>query len=216
MAAIYKVNAKDDVLVYYNRVPKKDGREPLLGWTIVATILFLIRAGGLLLFAGILLLLLVLQGGIDPELWSEVTPFQILIDLAIAVLLGAYIVSQFCKLTFSRKKKTVSKSFLFFGKHVAKFSEISGITAIEKEGKRATEHYYAVVWKKKGREPMPISPKVKNPDQLARYYHDIVPLLLDMSGLAPDGPDLDMDDSEEVPVEAVEVPTETAAAYLQR
>lgn len=199
MAAIFK-RYPDELHIYHNRMPKKDGRNPWLLWPMFAGILFAFRFGILMAALGAALFLDGAADILKAEIARE--PGQHLFDLALTCILGAFVCGQFTKLVFSAKTGTVYWSFLFFRRRLAAFADIADITVRDRNLILINLHSYVMI-RRSGMldRPIPISPVCKNFNRLARYYHEIVPALRTMLAL----PEAGMAASRTGAVEEVEV-----------
>lgn len=240
MAAIYK-KKRDEIRIYPNRVPKKDGRNPILGWMIGASILFAIRTLAMCLV--VLELIFALPQRRDQMISTFIEqPFVLLLDIFVIIFLGSYIFKQFTYVAFSRKKRLVYSGFLFFRRKIASFDELGEVIETQQEIMTKERTFFAVLWRgDKFKKPLRISPRVRNVSQLSRYYHEISPLVGEMLGtevkhaigdvfdderavndIRERGPaeepirgeEPEPDDAEAVSVETVEVPDEDAQYYL--
>lgn len=190
MAAIYKYKQKRDELhIYHNRIPKKDGREPWLFWSPVAAVFLFFRAAGLVL-AGVTAYLF---DEVRAELMADLPKTALLfaVDIVISVALAAYLYGQLRKIVFSARKGEVYDAFLFFRRRKARFSDLGALKISDQETKAVVHYAYVATWRDDElREPLRLSPKVESFDRLARYYHTIVPMLAEMLELpAPEAPD---------------------------
>ncbi len=209
MAAIYKVKKSGEVHIYRNRVPRKDGGEPVLGWTIVAALLFCVRC---IPFLILLLMALLFDGGAAgvANLVRE-NLLAVFIDVWMLVWFGWYVVSRFQKIIFSPKTKEVYSGFLFFRRKIAKFSDLAAIELSEQEMLAKPRYSFVAPWKKdRVKAPLRLSPQVKTTRQLSRYYHAVVPHLNSILGIEPE------EAVEEIGVEEVEVPVEEATRIMER
>lgn len=210
MAAIFK-RYPEELHVYYNRTPKKDGREPWLVWPMIAGLLFLFRFGTLLLVLGAALYLEGMADLLKAEFASS--PGQHIFDLVVTYLLGAYTFGQFAKLVFSARTGTVYWSFLFFRRRVAAFADIADISVRERNLLLFNVHSYVMTRRSSLLDkPIRISPECKDFNRLARYYHEIVPALRIMLALPEAGmAAARADDVEEVEVTEIRAGSGDAA-----
>ncbi len=173
MPCLYRRFA-DEIHVYYTRIPKKDGGKAGLLIPV---------AGILLLFFGVWMCVIAftLNLILIPEQPSEIgrhtVPFVFVLALYFWVFSGYW-----KKLIFSRRTGMVSRGFLL-KKSLGRFEDFSCIML--EEDVLGMGQCLSLVWKDKRKEPLRLSPVVRDGRRLAAYYHEIVPLLTEYMELPP-------------------------------
>ena len=214
MAAIYSV--KDDELhIWHNRMPKKDGSEPRLWILLILVPWVLIRIGGMAL----MLAAMYFVDGMG-ELMARQSgglSFLLAYDVFFTVFLVALICSQFTKIVFSPAEKEVYWKFLFFRRRLARFDEIAEVKAGSKKIFWFTRNSFSATRRKsKGKKPIRISPTAGKTQRLSMYYHYVAPIANDMLQRSR-RPAKGAEDADATPVygEEVEIPVEEAERYLR-
>ena len=218
MAAIYSV--KDDELhIWHNRMPKKDGSEPRLLILLILVPWVLIRIGGMALTLAAMLFVdgmgeLMIQQ-------NRGLPFLLVYDVFFTVFLVALICSQYTQIVFSPAKKEVYWKFLFFRRHMARFDEITEVKAESRKTFGFTRNSFSAVRRKgkskgKGKKPIRISPTAGKTQRLSMYYHYVAPIANDMLQRSR-RPGKSAEGADATPVygEAVEIPVAEAEQYLR-
>lgn len=219
MAAIYTVK-NGELHIYYNRVPKKDGREPLLIWPV----LFFVMVG--LTFLAVLLVFLIASLAAGPE---KLRAFLAQDDnihrsLPIWFICNAVFLYTFCqqffRIVFSPTRREVYWKFLFLRRRLASFDEIGAINEMSMKILFLEHFHFAAAWAdNRKKPPIRLSPRVRQRSRLARYFHTVVPharYLLGHAAFAtqPANAPGAADEAEAVAVETVELSYDEASRAL--
>ncbi len=196
MPAIYR-HYEDEVQVFFHRIPQKDGGDP--SYMTMIGHWYMVSVGAAVFVASF----------VFPPLF--LTPILTgACFVASMVLLRRY----YSRLVFRHSDQAIYRYGFFMGKYVGKyvgnFSDVRDF--------RLSEHpllsdrvQFLILWRDNLRTPEPLSPIVKNTTYLARYYHDVVPLLRDFLKLTEENPE---GESSTVVVEPVEMSRNEAEALL--
>lgn len=196
MPRLYSYDA-DEIRIFYNRNPKKDGGPPgLFGSVASALLLFLLAV---LLMCIVFTLLL--RGGDDLDLAGLA-----LWLFAVILINGSLYLLPLRNLVVSNRTRSVYRG-LFLRKSVGGFDEFSHV---QLEGLGGAV-WFSLIWKDKFRKPLRLSPMVKEEQRLAMYYHEIVPMVTECMGLPPFGEEPAGEPVTDVVVNAVEMPVPARA-----
>lgn len=160
----------DEIRVYRDVMPRKDGGEPFATASLVKT--------GLVVIAALLgLIAWFVEWHMHMELGSEILRSLYLSWGTVAAFLVLSVFSGE-RLIFSGKTGTI-QSGRVFRKTLGQFADVSRIELM----RVGDFSCFSLVWLERGRPPLRISPMVTDDRRLARYHHDVVPLLTETMAL---------------------------------
>lgn len=216
MPGLYK-HVDDEVRLYCNLAPKRDGGDPGWFW-------FAVNAAFSCLIALFTLGLWLANAYLMPE--PEPDGYRAALIFTFILLFDIYLFSYWwTAIVVSGRSGQVRRGFLLKRK-LADFDAFSGIRLEQLAGRM----WFVLVWRDKFKTPLRISPMATDRQRLARYYHEIIPLVAGVMNLpvfredgVGDGASEEPAAAErpleepavaEVAVDEVEVPVADATAYL--
>lgn len=162
---------RDEIYIRTNIMPAKDGSEPgalrSVIFGVCVGLLVLVGASGWLVNHFVL-----------PVPNAEITSVLYLFWCILALYITLFTAFFRKELIFSRSAQAVYSGWIL-RKHVGDFNEFSCIGIFE-SGKHL---WFGLLRRDRFEQPVRISPIVKDRRRLALYYHEIVPLLSEVSGL---------------------------------